>query len=67
MVPDADDTIAESGQVSVAPSICSAFSVLTAVDLDNQAPLTTKKVGVVCPDWFLPDEFKSIELPIAKL
>ena len=47
--------------------ICSAFGVLTTVDLDNQPPLATNKVGVVCPDWFLPDEFESIELPIAKL
>ena len=59
--------IAEGRQIAIALPIRGAVGVLATVDLDNQPPLTTSKVGVVRPDWFLPDEFESIELPIAKL
>ena len=67
IIPDPNHAIAEGRQIAIALPIRGAVGVLATVDLDNQPPLTTSKVGVVRPDWFLPDEFESIELPVAKL
>jgi hypothetical protein len=46
IVPDADDAIAKSSQIGIALSICSAFGVLTAVDLDNDMPVTAREISV---------------------
>ena len=39
VVPDADHAIAEGAQPAVTLSVCGAFRVLAAVELDYQAPL----------------------------
>jgi hypothetical protein len=43
-----------------------AFRVLAAVELDNQAPLTTDKVDVVARDLLLASEFEAAESATAK-
>jgi len=40
--------------------------VLTAVELDNQAPLAANEVDVVSINGLLADEFEAAELPTAK-
>jgi hypothetical protein len=40
--------------------------VLTAIKLDNQAPLATDKVDVVPTDRLLANEFEAAELSAAK-
>src|SRR6516165_10225157 len=44
-----------------------AFRVLTAVELDNQAPLTTNEVDVVAIDRLLASEFEATELATANV
>jgi hypothetical protein len=40
--------------------------VLTAVELDNQAPLAANEVDIVVIDGLLADKFAAAELPTAK-
>jgi hypothetical protein len=47
IVPDADDAVAERVQIGITLSICSAFGVLTAVDLDDDVPITASEVDVI--------------------
>ncbi len=50
VVPDADHPITEGAPVSVALSVLSAFRVLTAVQLDNQALGATDEIYVIPTD-----------------
>jgi hypothetical protein len=67
IVPNADDAIAESGQIVIALSIWYAFRVLTAVDLEDDVPVTAREVSVIFPNRFLAGELEAAELPIAKI
>jgi hypothetical protein len=66
VVPDADHSITEGAQLTVALFVCGASRVLAAVELDNQAPLATNEVGVISIDGLLADELEAAELPTAK-
>ena len=65
VVPDTDHLITEDAQVTVALPVLRAFGVLTAVELDDQAPLAANEVDVVAIGGLLPDEFEAAELPAA--
>ena len=41
--------------------VYAAFRVLAAIELDNQAPLTTHKVHIVAIDRLLADEFETAQ------
>jgi hypothetical protein len=51
---------------SIAVPVVAAFRVLSAIELDNQAPLAADKVDEISIDRLLPDKFVTAELPTAK-
>ena len=68
VVPDPDRAKTKGAEVVVASSVFfKAFRVLTAVDLDNQAPLTANEVDIVSINGLLADEFEAAELSTANV
>jgi hypothetical protein len=57
--PDADHAVTKCRQHPVALSVVWAFRVLAAIELDDQAPLTTDKINVVAIDRLLANEFEA--------
>jgi hypothetical protein len=67
VVPYADDAVTESGQITVALSIYSVFGVLTAIDLDDDMPVTAREINIIRPDRLLTREFEPAEPAIPKI
>jgi len=77
VVPDADHAITEGAQRAVAMPVFGAFRVLAAVELDNQAPLSTNAPSLTLPpsrggsgrgrsiDRLLASEFETAEAATA--
>jgi hypothetical protein len=59
VVPDAHHRPAFLLKEAVAPSVAQRFSMLAAIELDNQPGLATCEIGKVRADWKLTSEFRS--------
>ena len=64
VVPDADHAITERIKIAVALPVVRAIRMLAAVELDDQAPLATNKVGRGSDQRA---EFEATELPTANV
>jgi hypothetical protein len=45
----------------VAYRVLLAFSVLAAIKLDDETAFTANKIDEIRPDWFLANEFASVD------
>jgi hypothetical protein len=67
VVPEADHAVSERPQIGITLRVIGSGCVLAAVHFYNEPPLAAQKVGVISPDWFLPDELECAELAVAQM
>ena len=61
VVPYPDHAIAERVQLRVTLPVSRIIGMLTAIDLDDEAPFAADEIDVKWTDRFLADEFEAAE------
>jgi hypothetical protein len=66
VVPDPNDPVSQRAQKGIPFAIRRIVGVLSAINLDDEAPIATNEIGVIWADRLLSHEFAAAELSISK-